>query len=120
MRCEGYGALFVPDAHRDIFVKNSFIIKNKQIPLLYEHRYIIGHTTHIYEDAKGLKVEFVVMENSLKKFIEKGLLKHLSIGFKPLVQYRHASYRILKKIELWEISIVHIPAQEAAKFWISD
>lgn len=120
MKCQGYGALFIPDTHRDLFMRKSFIIKNKQIPLLYEHKYIIGHTINIYEDPQGLKVEFLVMDDFIKKFIYKGVLKHLSIGFIPLIHDRHTSCRLLKKVDLLEVSIVNIPAQKDARFWISE
>jgi HK97 family phage prohead protease len=113
----GYGALFVPDANGDVFMRNSFIINSQQLPLLYEHKYIIGFTNSIIEDPYGLKVEFTLLNGEFKKFIDKGLLKHLSVGFKLIDFIKNGPYRQLKKVEILEVSMVNVAAQKLATFY---
>jgi HK97 family phage prohead protease len=113
----GYGALFTPDHNHDIFIKNSFFIRKTPIPLLYEHKYIIGHVETLIEDVYGLKINFYITNLTIEKLVQKKLLKNLSIGYEIKDYEKDNLYRYLKKVEVLEISIVRNAAQSLATFW---
>lgn len=121
----GYGALFYPDSMGDIFLKDSFIINQHTLPILYEHKYIIGYSNKIYCDNYGLKIVFSIDENKLNNILKKEHhkpnkkkpLHNLSIGFKALDWELIVPYRYLRKVQILEISIVKNPAQKFATFW---
>lgn len=110
---EGYAALFCEDQVQDAFIRDSFITKGN-VPILYEHKHIIGYTLSIKEDLFGLKVIFTILpffESFVKKY------KYLSIGFKTLKSFQKGRVRYIEKARVVEVSIVFTPAQKKALFW---
>lgn len=123
---EGYGSLFgLMDRGGDIMMPGAFKaslaeLKRKKslIPMLWQHDSSspIGTWPEVVEDEKGLKVKGelileVPQANVARSLMQKGAVKGLSIGYRTL-DYdidRSTGARRLKKVELWEISLVTFP-----------
>jgi HK97 family phage prohead protease len=135
----GYGSTFggKPDAHRDIVLKGAFVDtlskggrNGNGIPMLWQHnpgQVPPGVWTSLIEDAKGLKADGqLALDTSLGKdahaimklgFDTKAFQFGLSIGY-DAVEYEideKKKVRSLKKIDLWELSIVTFPANINAR-----
>ncbi len=135
----GYGAVFGnEDANQDAIAPGAFKVTLAKLkaegraasmymqhgPLLGGDPRPVGVWTQIEEDDRGLAVKgkLVGMDTETGKFnyalVKEGAMKGLSIGFKT----RKADYpkdgkgprRILKEIDLFEISIVDQPANALA------
>lgn len=140
---KGYGSTFggKPDSYGDIIAKGAFaesILGNGRggmgISMLYQHDASrpTGVWDIIMEDSRGLKMEGrLAMKTQLGsenyELLKMGALKGLSIGF-DLPRTKDgkvdpAAYevdekkgtRLLKKINLWETSIVTFPANTRAR-----
>ncbi len=124
----GYASVFgVIDNHDDIILRGAFsesLEENPEIKLLWQHRADepIGIFTHIEEDDEGLYVEGQLLfevERAREAYalLKTGALKGLSIGFK-VTDFEidgETGVRIIKKAELFEISLVTFPANDSAK-----
>ncbi len=140
---EGWGSLFdnKPDAHRDLVARGAFQEtlakggRNKTgIAMLWQHRTdkLPGVWLSLSEDPKGLRVKGqLALETRLgqevhvimKLGVKTGTWKFsLSIGFDTLehemqtvkVGDSKVNVKLIKKAELWEISIVTFPAKIGA------
>ena len=109
---KGYCCNFFVDKNKDKFLENSFLFQQK-IPVLYEHKFLIGYTTKILEDDFGLYVEFQIFTKNTKI----NTCRNLSIGFKCLDFFKKNNIRYIKKAEILEISIVKNPSQIATYFY---
>ncbi len=124
----GYASVFgVIDNHDDIILEGAFsdLTKNAgEIKLLWQHRADepIGIFTHIEEDDNGLYVEgqlLLEIERAREAYalLKSGALKGLSIGFR-VTDFEiddETEVRVIKKAELFEISLVTFPANDSAK-----
>lgn len=123
---EGYGSVFgLVDRGGDIVAPGAFKAslaawkKKKQAPaMLWQHDSYspIGVWTDLVEDDHGLKlvgqlVLDVPTAASARALIAAGAVKGLSIGYRTLDYEidRTTGVRTLKKLELWEISLVTFP-----------
>jgi HK97 family phage prohead protease len=123
---EGYGSMFgILDRGGDIMEPGAFKStlgdwrKRKQLPaMLWQHQHDnpVGVWTDIVEDEKGLKVSGnLVMDVPqaavARALIKAGAVKGLSIGYqtRDALVDRQTGARRLKKVDLWEISLVTIP-----------
>lgn len=123
---DGYGSVFgVLDRGGDIVEPGAFKAsladwrrKKALPPMLWQHspHEPIGVWKDIVEDEKGLKVTGqLVMEvpqaASVRALIAAGAVKGLSIGYRTGDYHidRTTGVRRLKKIDLWEISLVTFP-----------
>jgi HK97 family phage prohead protease len=87
----------------------------------HDHQKIIGEWLEAKEDAKGLWVrgrifkELPLGEETLF-LMRKGQLNSLSIGYRTLEAeyHREDDARDLKELDLWEVSVVIFPMNEAA------
>ena len=124
----GYGSVFgVLDFWDDVVVKGAFIdsIQKRMPALLWQHRQDapIGVYTDIAEDEKGLKVTGRLLVDDVRQakeayaLLKAGALSGLSIGYIPLDwEYKEdGDVRVLKEVEVWEISLVTFPANDAAR-----
>ena len=126
---KGYGSVFdVVDDWDDVVVKGAFTksIAKKLPVLLWQHNSDkpIGVYTSVEEDNKGLKIEGRLLIDSISQakeahaLLHAGAIKGLSIGYIPLAwEYetrKDKRVRILKEIDLWEISLVTFPANPKA------
>ena len=123
----GYGSVFgVLDSYKEIVVAGAFTdsLKTRQPSLLWQHRSgePIGIYTSVKEDAVGLHVEGKLALKTARgaeayELLKMGAISGLSIGF----QVRDESYdrvtgiNTLKTLDLWEVSLVTFPANDAAR-----
>lgn len=129
----GYASVFgVKDSYDDIVIKGAFVqslnnwqARGKMPPVLWQHNRgeVIGVWTKLYEDEHGLYGEGQLFVNDIAKAKEAHtLLKHgaidgLSIGYsldKWAFDEGKQAYELLE-IDLKEISIVTMPANEASR-----
>ena len=123
----GYASVFnVKDSYNDIVLpsafKNTLLKKNckKDIKLLWQHSpdKPIGYFEVIKEDPVGLYVEGKIMLDIQQgreayDLIKSKSVSGLSIGYKVKdFEYDVNNTRLLKEIDLFEISIVTFPANE--------
>ena len=127
MTIEGYGSVFGnADHYNDIVERGAFVesIKSgRKVKMLLQHdvRAIIGVWQHLHEDAKGLYMKGKFSNTSAGRdtyeLVKDGALDGLSIGFtmpKDGYEYDKDNVRLLKKIDLHEVSLVTFPANEEA------
>lgn len=129
----GYGSTYNADLVGDKILPGAFAqsIKDKRgkVPLLMNHMSdaISGWTTELSEDGKGLFVTGKLFLSTATGRDAHGLLKDaaaadvrigMSIGFIAKEVDFEESYRIIKEIDLWEISFTPFPAQPKA--FVSD
>ena len=123
----GYGSVFnVLGAYNEVVVPGAFTdsLKTRQPALLWQHRSgePIGVYTDVKEDTVGLHVEGKLALKTARgaeayELLKMGALNGLSIGF----MVRDESYdrvsgiSTLKKLDLWEVSLVTFPANDAAR-----
>lgn len=131
---EGYGSVFgVVDSYGDVVQPGAFIDslvearrKGRKIKMLYQHdpRRPIGLWDDLAEDSKGLYCKGRLLNNSIPdaatayELAKAGVLDGLSIGYRTIESAPHAdkpNVTTLKKLDLFEISIVTFQACEPAK-----
>lgn len=81
---------------------------------------IPGRWTSLVEDAKGLSVKGELLNtqlgNDTRELLKAKAINGLSIGYQiELSDYNAAGDRVLKEIDLWEISVVSMPMNPAAR-----
>ncbi len=121
---EGYGAVFGNvDSWGDIILPGAFAetVKTRKPKMLYQHNSskIIGRWDSYTEDTKGLYVRgtFAKTANAEEAYelAKMGELDGLSIGYSPTeFEYNGKGIRELKKVDLWEVSLVTFPANPEA------
>ncbi|GMO57751.1 MAG: HK97 family phage prohead protease [Rickettsiales bacterium] len=123
----GYASIFnIEDCYNDIIIPNAFkntLLENKDIKLLWQHDITkpIGYFNIIKEDNIGLYVEGQILLDTIEgksafNMIKTKAVNGLSIGFFAVdFDYTKSKKRILKEIELKEISIVTFPANKHSK-----
>jgi HK97 family phage prohead protease len=124
---EGYGSVFgVVDSYNEIVEKGAFeesLRKNGMPALLWQHRSaeVCGVYIEVREDTHGLFVKGELnLETQIGReahaLLKQGALKGLSIGFRPLVEEvnKETGKIHLKKVKLYEVSLVTFPANEEA------
>ena len=135
---EGYAATFdrIPDAYGDVIKAGAFAdtLKSwqesgKPIPLLYGHStddpaYNIGKVVEAHEDGKGLYVVAEFDEENekaqyVRKLVKEGRLWQFSFAYEVLdgstveLDDGTEAYE-LRKMNLFEVSLVQIPANQRA------
>lgn len=128
----GYGSVFgVQDSYGDIVVAGAFSdslaahrAASRLPAMLWQHRSAepIGVYTSMKEDAVGLHVEgqlalSVVRGAEAHALMKMGALTGLSIGYvsRDDSYDRVTGITTLKKVDLWEVSPVTFPANDAAR-----
>lgn len=119
----GYGAFFGNmDSYKDIIAAGAFADtlaeKRDRIAFCYQHDIWnpIGKIQDIKEDPQGLwlEVKLSAAEDDIQTKVKEGILKEMSIGYRVVdsaEEMRNGeAVRILKKINLYEISLVTIAA----------
>lgn len=128
---EGYASLFgVTDGGNDEVVKGAFKKSlaekekiGRSIPMLWQHETDspIGKWDEIREDDKGLFVKgtlFTGIQQANEAYIllKENVINGLSIGYRTITSARDTTgKRLLKEIDLLEISIVTFPMLDAAR-----
>jgi HK97 family phage prohead protease len=127
-RFAGYASVFdVIDNQKDVMMKGAFASTLKKgaggIKLLWQHQQDepIGVFEKVFEDKVGLYVEGRLLLDVQKAreahaLLKAGAVSGLSIGYSP-VRYKinaETGVRILAEVDLFEISLVTFPANNAA------
>ena len=121
---EGYGSVFGGvDTYGDRIVPGAFAksISTRKPKMLWQHRMDkpIGVWDEVIEDAKGLRLKGRLASTELAKeareLVKMGAMDGLSIGFRTIADEMEGNTRLLKEIDLWEVSFVTIPAHDAAR-----
>jgi HK97 family phage prohead protease len=126
----GYGSVFnVVDLWDDAVLPGAFekSIGKRKPAMLWQHNSDspIGLYDSVEEDARGLRmkgrllVDSVTQAREAHALLKAGAINGLSIGFNPLVwEYETRKdgrrVRVLKEIDLWEVSLVTFPANPKA------
>jgi len=123
---EGYASVFGGvDSYGDTIEPGAYAktldARDRPIQLRWNHfGDVIGKWTEIREDEKGLFVKGELTPGHSKATDVAALLKHgavsgLSIGYAVKDFEQRGVLRVLKEIELYEISVVEEPADNAAR-----
>lgn len=124
----GYGSVFdVVDDWDDVIVRGAFAetLQKKTPVMLWQHDSAepIGVYERIREDEIGLWLEgrlLLDLEKGREAYIllKNRAIRGLSIGFLPLAweweTRDNTRVRVLKEIDLWEVSLVTFPANPKA------
>ena len=120
----GYASVFgVVDSYCDIINKGAFSnIASKEIPLLWQHdtKEPIGVIKYMQEDDRGLhinaEINLLVQKGAeAASLIKQNAITGLSIGFTIKDYEQSYQQRIIKQVNLLEVSVVTFPANEEAK-----
>lgn len=120
---QGYASSFanVPDAYNDVIAKGAFsrTIRERETRFLFEHATPIGKQIEIREDDTGLFGRWSIVDTQAgtdaRKLALANVCQGLSIGYVPRDSEQRADgVRVLKDIDLYEVSLVAIPAQPLA------
>lgn len=128
----GYGSVFgVVDSYGEIVAPGAFLeslaahkAKGTMPALLWQHRSSepLGVFTAMEEDSIGLKVSGQIALKTQRgaeayELLKMKAISGLSIGFIPRDESRDKATGIttLKKVDLWETSLVTFPANDAAR-----
>lgn len=128
----GYGSVFgVTDSYNEIVERGAFLdslaahkAKGTMPALLWQHRSSepLGVFTLMEEDSVGLKVEGRIALKTQRgaeayELLKMRAISGLSIGFIPREETRDkvSGITTIKKLDLWETSLVTFPANDAAR-----
>ena len=124
LRFAGYAALFgVADGARDTIREGAFkrtlAQRRDPIPLYWQHRpdQPIGVVELAQEDEKGLRIIARIdnPQGRAAKMLRERAISGLSFGYRAR-SYRHESGgRVLKEVDLFEVSLVTHPLQHHAR-----
>jgi HK97 family phage prohead protease len=115
----GYASTFggQPDSYGDVVARGAFAesIAARPTKFLFEHRTPIGKQLELREDAHGLYGRWTIVDTTdgtdAYKLAKAGVLDSLSIGYQTVEsEFTEDGVRILKKVDLYEVSAVSIPA----------
>lgn len=129
----GYGSVFnVEDSVGDIVVVGAFkksleewSSKGRMPAMLWMHdpSQPIGVYTKMAEDSRGLYVEGRLLKGDVRlageayALLKAGAIGGLSIGYRTRVEEwnNETCVRMLKEVDLWEVSLVTFPANPEAQ-----
>lgn len=124
----GYASVFnVVDSQRDVMLSGAFkkTLKERTQPvqLLWQHQWEspIGIIESLFEDSRGLYIKGkllmeVMQAREAHALLKAGVIRGLSIGYsvKRAERDPQTGVRRLEEVELWEVSVVTLPANESA------
>ena len=121
---EGYGAVFGNrDSCGDIMVKGAFAktLKGRKPKMLWQHDMMdpIGAWDEYAEDERGLYMKGRIAIKSTRgrdayELVKAGAIDSLSIGYVTKDYEMEGGARLLKEVDLFETSLVTMPANAAA------
>jgi HK97 family phage prohead protease len=127
---EGHGSMFGNIDHGgDVVIKGAFRRslaahkKANQLPQMFwmhDPSRVPGKWTDMHEDDKGLVVKGVLapteLGNEVHTLLKMDAVRGLSIGFVTKDQdYDRDGNRLIKEVDLWEVSIVSMPMNPLAQ-----
>ena len=121
----GYGSVFGGiDSRNDTVMPGAFLksLAKRKPKMLWQHEMDepIGVWDDVREDSKGLFVQgrlAIKTEGGQKavELISMGAIDGLSIGYRTVIgEFSTSGVRLLKEVDLYEVSFVTIPADQAA------
>jgi HK97 family phage prohead protease len=119
----GYGSVFDEvDSYGDRIVKGAFAetLTKRNPKMLWQHRMDqpIGVWDTVVEDSKGLRMTGRLADTmrgrEARELVKMGAMDGLSIGYRTSADEMEGDIRILKAIDLYEVSFVTIPAAASA------
>jgi HK97 family phage prohead protease len=124
----GYASVFhVVDQQRDVVMPGAFTyalqtMKPGHVKLLWQHTWSepIGVIERLFEDAQGLYIEGrllldIARAREAYALLKAGAMSGLSIGYSPKTRIEpDTGVRQLLEVDLWEISLVTLPANPLA------
>jgi HK97 family phage prohead protease len=119
----GYGSVFDEvDSYGDRIVKGAFVesLTKRKPKMLWQHRMDkpIGMWDTVAEDGKGLRVDGRLADTmqgrEARELVKMGAMDGLSIGYRTGAEEMDGDIRVLKSIDLYEVSFVTIPAASSA------
>lgn len=125
----GYASVFnVVDSQRDLMLPGAFkaTLKSRTQPvqLLWQHQWEspIGVIESLFEDSRGLYIKGkllmeVMQAREAHALLKAGVIRGLSIGYsvKRAERDPQTGVRRLQEVDLWEVSVVTLPANESAQ-----
>jgi len=111
------------DLGADVIIAGAFAqtLKERMPKFLWQHRHdkVLGIFTEAYEDSTGLYVKGklpkkVMLSRETGELMKMGALDSFSIGYSVVDFEMKDGIRILKKLNLWEGSVVTFPMNENA------
>ena len=124
LKFAGYAALFGrPDAGRDTIRAGAFARtlaeRAEPVPLYWQHRadLRIGWVESLSEDVRGLRVVAVVdnPDGAAGLALKRGAVTGLSFGYRARSSRQTPAGRELLDVDLFEVSLVTHPMQNAAR-----
>lgn len=124
---EGYASRFGEvDKGGDVVVKGAYsesLNTGRKVKMLWQHdpSQPIGVWDEVKEDETGLYVRGRILDTvekgrEVKSLIEAGAIDGMSIGYRTITSERGTDgSRMLKELDLWEISMVTFPMLESAR-----
>lgn len=124
-KLSGYGAVFNNvDLGFDRIENGAFaksLQAKKNLPMLFQHEpsQTIGVWDSVLEDSHGLlvegKISNTVLGRDVRTLAKDGALTGLSIGFRTIDSDYDGDVRVLKEVELFEVSVVTLPMNDQAR-----
>jgi HK97 family phage prohead protease len=121
---EGYGSVFdVLDSYGDRIEAGAFAgtLRKRKPKMLWQHDMCdpIGAWDEVAEDAKGLRMRGRIAVKSTRgrdavELVKAGAIDGLSIGFRVSDYEMEGNNRVIKSIDLYEVSLVTMPANALA------
>lgn len=112
------------DAHGDIVMPGAYsasLASGRKIKLLFNHdpNLPIGKVTEAYEDETGLMIKGFFSDtakgNEIRQLVLDGAIDSMSVGYRTRdYEYNQLGHRLLKEIDLFEISVVVFPSNDQA------
>ena len=127
---EGHGSIFGnEDLGGDVVLPGAFqksLEQHKQsgqLPQMFwmhDPSRVAGKWTEMYEDSDGLRVKGILADtplgNEIRTLLKMDAVKGLSIGYRTIADaFDKAGRRLLKELELWEVSVVSLPMNPLAQ-----
>jgi len=123
---QGYGSVFdVVDQSGDIVAAGAFkrsLAMGRKPKMLLQHNAadVIGVWDEVAEDDRGLRVKGKVLAGVTKarealELVKAGALDGLSIGYRVVKSLDRNGRRVILDADLWEVSLVTFPMNEAAR-----
>lgn len=112
------------DSYNDVCIEGCYVdslASGRKVRMLFNHdpNTVIGKFEEIREDEVGLfvkgKFSDTARGNEVRQLVLDGAIDSLSIGYQTKeYEYNKEGHRLLRKVDLWEISFVTFPANDQA------
>lgn len=128
---QGYASLFgAPDQGNDVVMPGAYAValtrlasEGRRVKMLWQHdpAQPIGVWDEVREDARGLWVKGRVLDSVAQgreaaALVAAGAIDGLSIGYRTVrAEKNDRGQRLLKELELWEVSLVTFPMLTSAR-----